>query len=137
MKRGSILELPDKRKVLFIGGALSIDRKYRIERSSSFGWFYEETISQKDIEELPDEKIDIVISHTAPNKFKLINYHNGFYDPSRDALDYVLDKYKPKLWYFGHMHKFQLGQFKDCLWYGLSASSFSDRWWMYLDERII
>ena len=137
MERGSIAELPDKRKILFIGGGLSIDRKDRIQRSGDYGWFEEETISQKDIEELPDEKIDIVISHTAPESFKLIDYHNdGLYpkDPSRKALDYVLEKYRPKLWYFGHMHKFQMGKYKDCTWIGLSAAGFGDRWWIPLDE---
>jgi predicted phosphodiesterase len=61
MPRGSIIELPDHRKVLFIGGGLSIDRDQRIQRSGNFGWFEEETISQKDLEELPDDTIDIII----------------------------------------------------------------------------
>lgn len=133
-ERGTVVELPDKRKCLFMGGGLSIDRNNRIERSPAFGWFHEETISQKDIEELPDEEIDIVISHTAPNEFKLQDYHVDYeHDPSRDALDYVLYKYHPKLWYFGHMHLFQTGKYKDCKWTGLSATGFSDRWWIPLD----
>ena len=40
MERGTILELLDHRKCLFIGGGLSIDRKSRIERSPAFGWFH-------------------------------------------------------------------------------------------------
>ena len=133
MERGTILELLDHRKCLFIGGGLSIDRKSRIERSPAFGWFHEETISQKDIEELPDEEIDIIISHTGPNEFEIDDYHADYeHDPSRDALSYVLNKYQPKLWYFGHMHKFQTGKYKDCKWYCLSATGFSDRWWIPL-----
>jgi Icc-related predicted phosphoesterase len=140
MEKGSTLELPepDSRKILFIGGALSIDRKYRDQRSGNFGWFEEETISQKDIEELPDEEIDIVISHTAPESFILKDYHKESFpvDPSRKALDYVLEKYKPKLWYFGHMHRFQTGVTNNCKWFGLSAPGFGNRWWIPLEEKI-
>ena len=138
MKRGSILTLEDGRKVLFMGGGLSIDRKFRTERGADFGWFWEETISQKDIEELPDEKIDIIISHTAPKEFKLKDYHDDAWyptDPSRKALDYLLEKYKPRLWYFGHMHKFQTGRRNNTEWIGLSAIGFGDRWWIPLKEK--
>lgn len=133
MPRNSVMDLPDGRKVLFMGGGLSIDRKDRDIRSGAFGWFVEETISQKDIEELPDEKIDIVISHTAPNEFILKDYHLDYYhDPSRDALSAVLDKYHPKLWYFGHMHYFQTGITDGCKWTCLSDVGGSYRWWIQL-----
>lgn len=136
MERGYVIQLPDHRKVLFMGGGLSIDRRNRIERSPAFGWFHEETISQRDIEELPDENIDIVISHTAPNEFSINDYHLDYaHDPSRDALSFVLKKYQPKLWYFGHMHQFQIGKFKDCKWYCLSATSYEDRWWIPLENK--
>lgn len=135
MPRGSIIELPDHRKVLFIGGGLSIDRNCRIQRDPNFGWFEEETISQKDIENLPDEEIEIVISHTAPESFDLKDYHKDYEpDPSRKALDYVLEKYRPNLWYFGHMHKYQKGKFKNTYWTALSAVGFGDRWWIKLPE---
>lgn len=66
MKRGSTLTLPDERVVLFIGGANSIDK-----HSRTFGvdWFPEEVITNKDINNLPDTKVDIVISHTCPENF--------------------------------------------------------------------
>jgi len=133
MERGTILDLADGRKVLFIGGALSIDRKYRIIGES---WFPEETITQKDIMKLPDENIDIVISHTAPNEFNIIDYHDTYgHDPSRDALSFVLNKYKPKLWYHGHMHLFKQGNYNGCKWTCLSAAGFDQRWWIPLEER--
>jgi hypothetical protein len=143
MPRGSVMELPDKRRVLFIGGAYSIDRERRYHRSENFGWFEEETISQKDLEELPDEKIDIVISHTAPLVFKSVDYHKAFYnkkfpeDPSRKALDFIYEKYKPSLWFFGHMHRYQEGYFNSCKWVGLSAVGFDGRWWIKLKEEEI
>jgi hypothetical protein len=39
--------------------------------------------------QLPDEEIDIVISHTAPIEFNIIDYHLDFHkDSSRDALSF-------------------------------------------------
>lgn len=135
MPRNSIMDLPDGRKVLFMGGGLSIDRQYRDMRSGAFGWFIEETISQKDIMELPDEKIDIVISHTGPNEFQIKDYHDEYgHDPSRDALSYILNKYRPNLWYFGHMHTFQRGIYNGCRWTCLSAIGMNDRWWIWLEK---
>lgn len=131
MKRGSVLTLPDNRNVLFIGGALSIDKEYR---TPHYDWFEQEVISEKDISSLPDINIDIVISHTAPLKFVLFDYHYDykFYDVSRDLLDVVFDKYKPKLWYFGHMHKQSHGYEEKCEWFGLSAVRFPGIWYIKL-----
>jgi Icc-related predicted phosphoesterase len=133
MKRGKTLKLNDGRTVLFMGGAYSIDKYLRV---AGHDWFPQETITQRDINNLPDVDIDIVISHTAPVTFKLYDYNNDYgTDPSREALDVVLNKYKPKLWYFGHMHKYSVGQNKNCKWFGLSAIGLNkDRWFMKLDN---
>lgn len=137
MPRGTVMQLPDKRKMLFIGGGLSIDRHLRVERSGDFGWFMEETISQADINNLPDEKIDIIISHTAPEYFDVIE-HNPRYpeDPSRKALNYVYDKYKPDLWFCGHYHLYKWGNYNGCRWECLSAVGYNGRWWTELREEI-
>jgi Icc-related predicted phosphoesterase len=134
MKRGSVLTLEDGRNVLFIGGAKSIDKKYRIAGDT---WFPEESISEKEMYELPDVKIDIVISHTAPRKFP-ITYDRvgfdtaGFNDDNRDKLDYVLNKYKPKLWFFGHVHKYQTGFTKNCKWTALDMVGGGGKWYTTL-----
>ena len=133
MKRGSVLALPDGRNVLFIGGAYSIDKKYRTPGED---WFPEEMISQQDIANLPDTEIDIVISHTSPTEFKVKDYHEDYHrDSSRDALSYVLEKYHPKLWYFGHMHLFQQGFNSDCKWTCLSSIESSQQWWIKLETK--
>jgi len=133
MKRGSILTLEDERKVLFIGGAASNDKKLRIP---GYSWFPEELISQEDIYNLPEEKINIVISHTSPKEFNnVIKESLKYYDPSREALSYVLKKYKPELWYFGHMHLFKQGYDFDCKWTCLSAIGFDQRWWIPIEEK--
>jgi hypothetical protein len=139
--RGSTLTLPDGRVVLFIGGADSIDKYLR---TPGRDWFPEEIISQRDIYNLPDIHVDIVISHTNPDEFcaGLFRGHAGservrekFKDPSRLALSVVLNKYKPKLWYFGHYHFYRRGLWRDtdthwcCL--NMAPETF---WWVRLDK---
>jgi len=134
MKRGSTLELPDKRIVLFMGGAESTDK---IVRTLGHDWFPEETIKDRDLMELPEHKVDIVISHTCPKEFykKLITDRNvnsyPWYetrDPSREALSYILSRYKPSLWYFGHFHMFKTGYYGDTRWTVLNMAP-NSFWW--------
>jgi len=129
MKRGSVLTLKDGRNVMFMGGGYSIDRNFRVKGIS---YWDEEMITEKDIENLPDIKIDIVISHTAPIDFNFPS-GKGIPDKSRDLLQYVFEKYHPKFWYFGHFHKYNAGIYKKCRWYGLAHNdSMSDKWWMWM-----
>ena len=123
MKRGSCLTLPDGRNVLFIGGAESIDKN---SRTMGVDWFPEETIRQADIWNLPDVKVDIVVSHTCPDEFKSdlkINNYGKFVDPSQKALSYVLKKYRPALWYFAHFHTYQKGVTRGIQWTALNHAS--------------
>ena len=134
MPRGSTLKLDDGRNVLFMGGALSIDKCYRTEGRD---YFRSETISDRDLIDLTDDLIvDIVVSHTAPNKFKIpmrgqtnynsIDRYHPLYDPSRDALDYILLKYHPAMWVFGHFHHFARGTDLGCSWFMLDTSIDAD-----------
>jgi Icc-related predicted phosphoesterase len=135
MKRGTTLTLDDGRVVLFIGGASSIDKEFR---TPGYDWFPEEAITQQDIYNLPDMKIDIVISHTCPREFyNKLKFRNNFVslkvnDPSMDALSYVLNKYKPPLWYFAHFHLFKQGYDSNCRWTALSYIGSSERCWIEL-----
>jgi hypothetical protein len=135
MKRGEILTLPDSRNILFIGGAYSIDKHWR---KIGWDWFPEETITQKDIENLPEVRIDIVVSHTCPLEFQddLMTSDDGrcrqkFKDPSMLALSYVLEKYNPPLWYFSHFHFYKSGQTNGTAWTCLNKSP-DTGWWEYL-----
>jgi len=134
MKRGSILTLGDGRVVLFIGGARSIDKEYRL---AGHDWFPEESITEGELYGLPDIDVDIVISHTAPESFP-ITYERvgidttGFKDSNRDKLEYVLNLYKPKLWFCGHFHKYQSGVTKGCRWTALDMVGSSGKWWTWL-----
>lgn len=131
-KRGSTFTLEDGRVILFIGGAFSVDKLYR---TLGYDWFEEEMITQRDIYELPEIKVDIIISHTAPVQFEfeyksMMSLH--FKDPCRDALSSVFEKYKPSLWYFGHFHTYKTGFYDGCKWTALSCAGNGLKWWDYL-----
>lgn len=118
--KGSTLRLPDGRNVLFMGGAYSIDSAYR---TAGHDWFpADERVNQKDINNLPDMKIDMVVSHTAPKEFVIKDSRKELRlipDSSREGLSYILNKYRPKRWFFGHFHTFQKGLYNDCYWTAL------------------
>ena len=130
-RRGTTLVLPDGRTVLFMGGADSIDKKYR---TPGYDWFPEETIKQSDIGALPDCRVDIVISHTCPSD--LLPYmrevdERKTNDPSNAALSVVLQKYKPCLWYFGHWHTSLMGRTGNTEWRALNMAA-DTGWWEWL-----
>lgn len=137
MPRGSTYTLPDGRKILFMGGAYSIDKNVR-----TFGidWFPEEQISSRDILKCPNESIDIVVSHTCPVRLrpkilKQLPHSFDIPDSSEDALEYILNSYQPKYWYFGHWHTSMSGQLiqPPTKWYLLSMAG-DIRWWMFLQD---
>jgi len=117
MPRGSVLELIEGRKILFIGGSNSTDKNVRMPY---IDWFLEETISYKDLDKINfNDRPDIIISHTCPNEFmEYLELSNSYDDNdcSRKALSYVLEIFKPKLWIFGHFHKFKEGIYQDTKW---------------------
>lgn len=137
MPRGSSMLLPDGRRVLFMGGADSHDKGYR---TMGVDWFKEELITQADLDRIQDHKYDIVISHTCPCEWVPGVYDHSASireaDPSRHALSIVLQKYRPKLWYFGHWHRNVTCYDKeyDCRWTALDHTGGMGRWWEVLRE---
>lgn len=132
--RGSVLPLPDGRNVLFAGGASSVDKNMR---TPGHDWFPEETIKAVDLDRIiaGQHRIDIVVSHTCPTAF-LKHLHKGnlakVNDPSCKALDVVLDKLKPKQWFFGHWHLQKEGYDNGCHWQCLDYPRHSGMWWTWL-----
>lgn len=138
---GTVLELPDKRKVLFVGGAESIDKMYRTE---GYSWWKNEIITNDDMDYFYDniknpQEIDIVISHTCPTKFTLVG-SGGLgrmsaksVDPSKKALDIVLEECKPSLWFFGHYHDFQTGRYHNTKWIMLNRDG-KTNWYVDLGD---
>ena len=137
MPRGSTFTLPDGRVILFMGGAYSIDKAWR---KIGIDWFPEETITQKDLMDLPDVEVDIFITHTCPSE--LVNdlrkgYPDKGEEPSNHALSELWKMYKPKLWFFGHWHQYGEYKMMGTKCYALSAPGygFPGRWWMWLPEK--
>lgn len=126
-RRGSTWTLPDGRVILFVGGAESVDKNFR---KPGWDWFPEESITQADIDALPDIKIDMVISHTCPMEFQMQN-NPYFHNPergSRMALSIVLEKYKPKEWFFGHWHTHVVGEYYDTKWQAVNKLMDTGSW---------
>lgn len=134
MSRGSTFTLPDRRVIMFMGGGYSIDKHYRIQGRD---WFPQETISYKDMMNLPDIKVDIFITHTcSTNILPEMLKHNELKhtDPSNKALTQLWEKYKPSLWYFGHWHVNVKGTWQNTKWECLADTRYSN-WWTYLKEE--
>ncbi len=135
MKRGSTFELPDGRKILFMGGANSIDKW---QRQVGVDWFPEEAIAYKDMMNLPDEEIDILITHTCSEEIvpEMVDYRKVYdSDPSRKAVSQLVETYKPSLWYFGHWHDSHKGTYKNTRWTALSMPN-KTGWFEELPGRI-
>lgn len=138
MPRGSTLILPDGRVVLFMGGADSHDKAWRLAHEHSGGdkiWFPEERITEEDLRALPNRKVDIILSHAVPNEFVVSgDGQDGVASgPSRTALSVVLHKYKDSkpLWFFGHYHSRIVGTYEGVKYFGLNMAG-SPYWWMML-----
>ncbi len=132
MPRGSTYKLDDGRNILFMGGAHSIDKQWR---TPGYDWFPEELITQKDMKNLPDEKVDIFITHTCPTELLSdmikVDYRKK-HDPSNHYLSELWKTYKPGLWYFGHWHTYTTGMLMGTKWYCLNMSG-QTNWWKWLE----
>jgi hypothetical protein len=120
--RMTVLKTTDNKNILFVGGANSIDKQYR---TIGVDWFPSEVITQKDLYNLPDCTIDIVISHTCPREFLheiLKQDFRKFNDPCYDALSFILQTYKPDNWFFGHFHHNKKGSYANTNWYCLNMA---------------
>ena len=132
--RGSTLDLPDGRVVLFMGGAYSIDKA---RRTPGFDWFPQETLKPQDMEHLPDKKIDILISHTCAksnlSEMLGVNSLKGI-DISNEVLERVVEQYSPKLWFFGHWHYFKAGWMNLTKWTALAGAG-QNGFWIWLNDE--
>lgn len=132
MPKGSMLTLASGHNVLFMGGAYSVDKEFRVP---GYSWFPDEMISAQDMENLPDDKIDIIISHTSPLEFGMKGNLPGMpqvADQSQDYLSQLLEKYSPSQWFFGHWHTSAAGRYKNTSWRCLDTSE-SKYWWTTLE----
>lgn len=119
------------RKILVIGGGVSIDKEWRKEEMKKGGrscWWEDERITRKP--ELLDGHEDIVITHMAPLCIGpvLIREEGVPHEiwsaekSDREYLSAVLKETRPSKWVFGHYHKPTSGDYEDCIWRGLDIS---------------
>jgi hypothetical protein len=91
--------------IFFVRGAWSIDKSSRTE---NVDWFAEEELSDEQFAQAIDlysaVKPDWVISHDCPSV--LLRYLTNFRWPSRtnQNLQRMLDRHRPKRWFFAHHH---------------------------------
>lgn len=142
MPRGSIYTLPDGRKILFMGGANSIDKDMRTEGRD---WFPDEQVSQRDFQNalhpgwypgVPEE-IDIFITHTCPRELvkELAAWDGEEEDPTTLALSQLWRIYNPDLWIFAHWHTYKKGTYGRTQWYCLGHVEGLMRWRMWLPPK--
>lgn len=111
MPRGKIYNINGKR-ILALGGALSIDKHLR---QSGKSWWPEEYWSQEEKDNLfkllkKDNKFDLVISHTGPERINKWMFKNvmSSYSNIEDEVGILNDKIDNMIitndWYCGHLH---------------------------------
>lgn len=127
---GSSEEFNGKR-FMFIGGADSIDKAYRIQGVS---WWPQEYLNTHDMDYCLaiQHKIDVICSHTCPFDFQIFNrlqIYDKAHDPSMYALNQIFYELKPERWYFGHWHAFVQGNAFGCRFWGLNCVP-ETKWWM-------
>lgn len=118
----------NERRFMFIGGADSIDKKYR---TLGISWWKQELLNQEDIDFClsTTHKIDIICSHTAPKMFNIADKINllKIDDPSAAALDIIFEQLNPYAWFFGHFHGSAKGKVNQCEWRCLNMAR-DDGW---------
>lgn len=104
--------------MMFIGGALSIDKEYRTE---GFSWWADEELPQQRLDALVHEcaivKPKIMVTHECPESIaeiivgRIPDLRGGrikldprFASRTRVAFQEMFEAHQPKLWIFGHWH---------------------------------
>lgn len=121
LDRGYVYNLEDY-SFLSIGGAMSMDRAYRIEHES---YWENEVINKNDIDvafnelDKVDNNVDFVLTHTCPSsvlksEIDSLNEPDSNYkmklrfalenDPSVIFLEEIKNKIQYSHWFFGHFH---------------------------------
>jgi len=121
------IEVIDGVKIMYIGGAKSVDRHWRTE---GFDWWADEELSHSKLQEFTDlyeaEKPDVMVTHDVPEEVaKLIETLSGrrkldIPSITRQALDSMFWMHQPKLWVHGHWHFSYDYEYKGTMFHGLA-----------------
>ena len=112
-KDGEIFDL-DGKKCVVIGGAYSVDKYYRLQ--NNWNWFPDEQPSEEIKRRTENNlaacgwKVDVVLSHTCPQKYVPVEAFMPGLDQSLvdhstdDWLDTIEERLQYQSWYCGHWH---------------------------------
>ncbi len=103
-----------------------IDNKKRLLKGKMPIWWESEYVEKK-YTDLPN-RVDIIISHTAPLRFEPIPIRTSEISVSQYAkileerkyLDYILQEIRTDYWFYGHYHKSYTGTYNGLLYRGLA-----------------
>lgn len=105
--------IPDglvENNTMYVGGAYSIDRDWRIE---GYDWWCDEELSMTQLEQIINlyeiAQPEIMVTHDCPDgvAHALFDFYAKFEAGSRtrQAFDTMFEIHQPKLWLFGHWHE--------------------------------
>lgn len=117
------IELADK-QIGFVGGAVSIDRKWRTLNKS---WWNQEQLSKTQAQAaMAMGKVDYLFTHDCPQAHPFGQYFNMVVDLEsslhRQRISDVAKVLDPSVWFHGHMHHYAEYLFgQNCKVYGLDC----------------
>jgi hypothetical protein len=108
---GTIETTESGKKIMYIGGALSVDKAFRTE---NLDWWADEELSYYKLQEYMDlylvEKPDVLITHDTVESFAVkIEEISGrkkldIDSRTRQAFQSMFEIYQPEIWICGHWH---------------------------------
>lgn len=100
-------------RTLFLGGADSIDKAYRV---TGWDWFPDESFTQLQFQKVMslNNVIEVVVSHECPQFVRKDFFGITEMSPTTFAFDAIFHHFRPKLWIFGHHHKRGEDTLQDC-----------------------
>lgn len=111
IKDGHTELTPKGQRMMFVGGAWSIDRAWRTE---GLDWWNDEQLSYTEFFALITQyeiyQPDIMVTHDAPESIIKQIFFDGthkqrYISTTGAALDQMWQLHKPKFWIFGHWHE--------------------------------
>ena len=105
-KDGDIFTIEGMR-YLVVGGAYSVDKFYRLDRNMK--WFSDEQPSEEIMkyveQQIQNNTIDVVLSHTCPIKYEPVEVFLSQVDKSTEIwLGSIEERLDYKAWFCGHYH---------------------------------
>ena len=124
---GEVEDIVGDKKMMFIGGAWSIDRQHR---TPGRDWWDDEELNDYEWEDMQkiyhSVKPTVMVTHDIPYLVReqtIQNQFNGIgYSRTSYWLQKMFDEHKPKLWFHGHHHIAYQQTIEECLFVGLGIN---------------